>query len=349
MSNVQQSNSEDIKSHKRPRLNSQEPKDGAAAFQIPTLKDLKCIQEAYAKCQAVHIPNVSVTSNDTPLAWKHIAPMFESLEETDSKSWCMENFKPTTTMTPSEFLSADYNGYGSFVIQHDTTVFHDTLQHLPIATLHKHWKHEACVWWFFGVNTSNEDLSGRPEHTDSVSHDGTWHYQLSGSKTWHLRPTELLLETCPQATSTFVQVQQGDVILLNTRLWWHRTAIPPQSTPSVSYARDVYLNASPKEAPADMKNVDGLYAANTVEANTILFTENELPNVELPHSATTNDANCKVVELEDGSCALVSSRLIQAGEFFCVAEEQSDSDGAEGECSEEEEIDHDDESDNESS
>ena len=79
-----------------------------------------------------------------------------------------------------------------------------------------------------------------------------------------------------------------------------------------------------------MKNVDGLYAANTVEAGTIIFTEEDMPNVELPHSSTLNESNCKVVELEDGSSALVSSRLIQAGEFFCVAEEQSESDEERG-------------------
>ena len=31
-------------------------------------------------------------------------------------------------------------------------------------------------------------LRGRPEHTDSVDHDGTWHVQLQGRKTWFVRP-----------------------------------------------------------------------------------------------------------------------------------------------------------------
>ena len=55
-----------------------------------------------------------------------------------------------------------------------------------------------CLWLFFGKNYAGEDASptlpGRPEHTDSVTHDGTWHYQLSGTKIWRLRPTTKLLQ-----------------------------------------------------------------------------------------------------------------------------------------------------------
>lgn len=71
-----------------------------------------------------------------------------------------------------------------------------------------------------------------------------------------------------------------------------------------------------------MSNVDGLYAANNIEEGTILFTEDDMPDCELPHSST--NPNCKVVELDDGTSALVSTRLISAGEFFCVAEESDD-------------------------
>ena len=88
-------------------------------------------------------------------------------------------------------------------------------------------------------------MSGRPLHTDSISHDGTWHYQLSGSKTWHLRPTQELLDIWSSDSSNAegddicdvqlpgkdeeltITCEEGDVILCNTRLWWHRTEISP--------------------------------------------------------------------------------------------------------------------------
>jgi hypothetical protein len=44
------------------------------------------------------------------------------------------------------------------------------------------------------------------------------------------------------------------------------------------------------------------------------------------------DPNCEVVELEDGTSAIVSIRDIAAGEFFCTAE--SDDEDGESESSE---------------
>ena len=34
----------------------------------------------------------------------------------------------------------------------------------------------------------NEPMQGRKEHIDLVTNDGTWHVQLSGQKTWLVRP-----------------------------------------------------------------------------------------------------------------------------------------------------------------
>lgn len=44
--------------------------------------------------------------------------------------------------------------------------------------------HAEAVWVFFGQNCGEESggMRGRPEHTDDISHSGTWHMQLSGSK-----------------------------------------------------------------------------------------------------------------------------------------------------------------------
>lgn len=35
-----------------------------------------------------------------------------------------------------------------------------------------------------GEKQQGEPLAGRPEHVDDVTHDGTWHVQVSGTKTW---------------------------------------------------------------------------------------------------------------------------------------------------------------------
>lgn len=320
----------DEMSRKRPRLDD-------SAFQIPVLGsaalDESSIEEAYLHCQAVHIPKISTSIKDNELIWQDLTSVFESLDEKDKESWCIEN--GGNEVSPMDFLLAKHRtGYSSFLIQHDTKVLQETLARLPIKALVKEWSYGHCLWCFFGVNFTNEDLPGRPEHTDSVSHDGTWHYQLSGTKRWYLRPTEELVEKCPNATSVMVDCKEGDVLVVNTRLWWHCTVIPPQSTPSVSYARDFYRESpTATEAQIDaMKNVDGLYAANTIEEGTILFTEDDMPDCALPHSATSS--NCKVVELDDGSSALVSTRIINAGEFFCVAED-SDTDEEDGDDGEE--------------
>ena len=38
-----------------------------------------------------------------------------------------------------------------------------------------------------------------------------------------------------------IDCNDGDLLLIDTCLWWHRTDIPSQPTPSVSYARDFFL------------------------------------------------------------------------------------------------------------
>jgi hypothetical protein len=77
-----------------------------------------------------------------------------------------------------------------------------------------------------------------------------------------------------------------------------------------------------------MTNVDGTYAANDIEADTILFTEHNMPDIELPRSK--DDPNCRVVELEDNDgetyMAVVSLRTINSGEFFKLEESDDDDD-----------------------
>mmetsp|Transcript_22068 Transcript_22068/g.28561 ORF Transcript_22068/g.28561 Transcript_22068/m.28561 type:complete len:86 (-) Transcript_22068:75-332(-) len=74
-----------------------------------------------------------------------------------------------------------------------------------------------------------------------------------------------------------------------------------------------------------MKNLDGLYAINDIEQETVIFTEKDMPDCEL-HRSSTNP-NCEVVELDNGTSALMSVRPISAGEYFCVAESDDEDEG----------------------
>jgi hypothetical protein len=300
---------------------------------------------------------------------------------------------------PQNFLCNNKKGRGycSFLVQHSKEVLEDLLAtrlpmvHLPVkreeeseaaAVEAGSCSHDddsnssimkvdygPALWLFFGKNYSsaaNETILGRPEHTDSVTHDGTFHYQLSGTKIWHLRPTTELIhamrnskmqcqsECCPSnkkrkinqdsAASSDnkiriqVECKEGDILLLNTRLWWHSTTVPCQDVPCISYARDIYFtpqqnnsdsehhNDQTNNRESSMTNVDGTYAANDIEADTILFTEHNMPDIELPRSK--DDPNCRVVELEDNDgetyMAVVSLRAINSGEFFKLEESDDD-------------------------
>jgi len=318
--------------------------------------DPKAFAEAFTTFRLVHLINVK---DDLPkersFTWKDIGRLFARLDSTDQESWCIETFRGSTS-SPTNFLRPQLTSaraYCSFLVQKDKPSYQWTLGKLPIRELEwTDWSYERALWIFFGRNRhGNEDLEGRPEHTDSISHDGTWHYQLSGKKLWFLRPTRKFLqqlreELCPEkmelwndSTRMCVTCNAGDMIVVDTSLWFHRTVIPPQDEPSVSYARDFHQKETARvEGGNAMTNLEGLYATDDIEANTVLFTENDMPDCEL-HRTPVNP-NCEVVELEDGTSAVVSSRQIAAGEFFCVAdssgeeseglssvEEQTESDG----------------------
>lgn len=375
-------------------------------LQDTTLLPRSAFQDAYDQHQALHIrgykPNHLANENAEFFHADHVKDLFESLGEQDKDSWCIENKKnhksghgDDTDAKPSNFLQNNKKGRGycSFLVQHSKDVLEDLLTstlpmvHLPVqesdskdddtaATMKV--DYGPALWMFFGKNcNSDESLLGRPEHTDSVTHDGTFHYQLSGKKIWRLRPTAELMEAMSSsehnqsspsnkkrkieemegdkdANNHHIEVEckEGDILLLNTRLWWHSTIIPSQDVPCISYARDIYFtqqkdDAAQEEQPnreSSMTNVDGTYAAEAIEANTILFTERNMPDIELPRSKS--DPNCQVVELEDEEggtfMAVVTLREIREGEFFCLMEsddeeESGDDDGYCEEIWEEEE------------
>lgn len=156
------------------------------------------------------------------LSWKDIADIFDNLKEADQCSWCVESSSGCDA--PVDFLRAstfECCGYCSFLLQNDTASMEALTRRLPVSDIDgTKWSYEPAIWVFFGRNTKRHRLPGRPEHTDSVTHDGTWHYQLSGRKIWKLRPTQQLLEhmkgvsAWPEATVLEVDCQEGDVLVI---------------------------------------------------------------------------------------------------------------------------------------
>jgi hypothetical protein len=280
-----------------------------------------------------------LTKSLPKLQWGDIGSIFHRLNDIDQASWCVERSSGNSSSneglpTAEKFLSTKCNdrSYCSFLVQNSCDVYEDTVQRLPFESFSVDWSYEPALWFFVGRNSIGyPNLDGRPEHTDAILHDGTWHYQLSGAKRWWVRPTpelvkllqkDPLMSSFDENSKYYLDCKEGDVLVINTRLWFHRTVIPPQRVPSVSFARDFRFNSPPvvgRDASGScMTNVDGLYATNDIETGTILFTESDMPDCELHRSST--DPNCEVVELEDGTSAVISTRAISAGEFFCVQE-----------------------------
>jgi hypothetical protein len=106
------------------------------------------------------------------------------------------------------------------------------LQELPFVKAWGAFEHSHPVWLFVGCNTAKDlVMQGRAEHTDDVQHSGTWHYQMAGTKDWFIRPLSEhrdwgnrapVLRGC---TRLKVRCEAGDILVINTRLWWHQTSI----------------------------------------------------------------------------------------------------------------------------
>ena len=125
--------------------------------------------------------------------------------------------------------------------------------------------------------------------------------------------------------------------MINTRLWWHRTELPPSAHSSISIARDFFCPAvrsgskRRRESTGDegqeeediFVNRDGVYAAKAVAAGEVILREAEMPDCALTRST---QPNAFVTENEEGEGCLVALRDIVAGEFFSVAESDSEED-----------------------
>jgi hypothetical protein len=188
--------------------------------------------ETFQRFRVVHVRNVTKgLVVEKGFTWRDICATFVALDSSDKDSWCIETKSGAVDPCPADFLKpvlTQSRAYCSFLVQKDKHSYKKTLASLPMLELRwTDWTYEPALWIFFGRNgLGNSDLEGRPEHTDSISHDGTWHYQLSGRKLWFLRPSSRLLEHLDiylspderkmwnDSTSVCIECEENDVIVI---------------------------------------------------------------------------------------------------------------------------------------
>lgn len=328
--------------------------------------------ELYQKHQILLIRNTSNSEKRSSRAatsssnWPSIDALVQLFGQVDKGSvdetWSIENkgsldpaqlSRPTILSNKTLISSRSTSSatgeawYVSWVLQNDIALTDRFLSLVPCprgpSFLMDHWhaQHTTPIWLFLGRNltppSAQSSITGRVEHTDSVSHAGTWHFQLSGEKVWLVRPliessewqgrAPRLLLPKPRLRSQNdslgnkskvirtkqdrrlrlrIRCEPGDVLLINTRLWWHQTELPStlghRDGISLSYARDfqcpltavtagmIKEDGKPSEEDSHMMNVEGLYASKDVRKGCVVLTENELPDCSLPRYLSSD--NC---------------------------------------------------------
>lgn len=282
---------------------------------------------------------------DTTIGWyTRLCGLYRKRSKLVRKEFTLENVggRLKRLTAPQVFIGGKKRPggtwYASFVIQDDADGLLAAFKVLPFSTP-KFWKarHSDCLWFFVGQNFGRKPMQGRPEHTDAVMHSGTWHVQLSGTKTWYLRPhtsedgwagggiPRLRGKAGPDGKVRLrVDCRAGDLLLVNTRLWWHQTTIDPtrqaDSKLSLSCARDFYIGK--KNTACDMTNVDGFYATKDVKKGSVIIWETEMPDCALPRSEAPN---CVVTSVSSEG-ALVALRNLKKGDWLTVAPSDDESD-----------------------
>ena len=319
---------------------------------------MKKYQEKYVVLYRPSNNNNRVNKMDLNL--DAVADIFKDSNDEIKKSFCVENSGNGTDLNEKIVFSKSDNKYNkwyaSFIAQHDEKLLNKlNTKLLPIPFIDTNVFHSDIIWFFIGKNIDQTcPLEGRAEHTDSVTHDGTWHYQCSGEKIWEIRPTQKLIniinnskkkmmnnsnnnnnnietkqEHLTMDNKMIIKCRAGDVLLINTKLWWHHTKIPPTNNAnhqvSISYARDIYFesNKPTNTNLNNMTNVDAVYASKSIKAGNVVLTEDDMPDCELPRS---NDPNCAVTMLDNGQGALIAIKNIDEGDFFSIANSSSSDD-----------------------
>lgn len=327
-------------------------------------------------------------SSATALSFQRdILNTFQAATIRDQESWTVENdagdASSSTLTSAADFLSpsSTQNGYCSFVLQglgddSNQALSNFTNRHVQHPSLpliarndaqQQQIKDTVCIaepyWLFVGRNNNtSENMQGRNEHTDDIEHNGgTFHYQLAGTKIWTIRPSEELRAQCEELDIALKEsyrhtVEEGDLFVINTRLWWHQTEIPGTRTTSrdadhddddnstrnnsemvcsgrsnlsISYARDLYLdgtqpNLGTNSRTMRMYSKDGSWATAFIPKGTVLLTEADPP---ISKTSKRAHANCKMIIVQDKDdeggeeqLALVTLKDIQEGEFYIILE-----------------------------
>ena len=163
----------------------------------------------------VWISQIRVDARDSLIPWSTVRSLYERHRIVHVKRAALGRHRPTRWLGEVKRLAKTHNAttvsreggaafeseepwYASFVV-HDATACAATLRRLPrngvnmrgvpgVAESEAH--HGSHAWIFVGDNSrGTESLDGRPEHTDALAPhiEGTWHYQISGSKLWRVR------------------------------------------------------------------------------------------------------------------------------------------------------------------
>jgi hypothetical protein len=333
---------------------AQTPHAELPAFQLAELaQNPEAAQDAFRDNKLLLVRGFSAHNGESRCL-KALQKVLERDAAVLHDSWCVENpgSAKEASLGLEEVLNKQEkchaeNYYVSCIIQGDNNLVGEFEKDIDFkdpsfTSKWKNFRHTKPLWIFYGHNEGKLALEGRAEHTDSVSHDGTWHIQLHGKKVWYCRPMEDSEEWGDSVPTQFkdglrIEVQAGDCLMINTRLWWHRTELPPSAHSSISIARDFFCPAvrcgskRRRESTGDegqeeediFVNRDGVYAATAVAAGEVILREAEMPDCALTRST---QPNAFVTENEEGEGCLVALRDIVAGEFFSVAESDSEED-----------------------
>jgi len=267
------------------------------------------------------------------------------------ESWTVENEMnhEESDLNPEAVLGASMPRspfYVSSILQEDQEALEAFAKEVPfmeppLMNHHLGVQHDDSVWLFLGSNSKgwqhphqDEPITGRPEHKDDVEHSGTWHMQLMGQKTWYVRPTPEHTEWGQVAPTLgaaamrgndgkrrlCIVVEEGDLLMVNTRLWWHHTVIGPQPGHgvSLSYARDFYLpGVEPVGDGAPKGNVDGVHAPRSAQPGEVVLRAEELPECPI---AASEAPNCELSCINEctNEQVLIALKHIQTGEVLTV-------------------------------
>lgn len=77
------------------------------------------------------------------------------------------------------------------------------------------------MWIFVGSPGYGAHL-----HLDADLELPTWQAQISGAKTWYLRPPPECAGVCK--TELQADLHKGDMIIVNTNFWFHKTLVLDQ-------------------------------------------------------------------------------------------------------------------------